>query len=502
MELEFKQQTISYLQLSFSKTISQEQTQEMIVPDSFPDCARIVFTGASAIMRGRECREGNALVTGSVRASVLYVPEDGTQPRALSCDLPYSIRADDGALTQKTQLYACVRVCAAEARLINSRKILVRVELVCELAGYAQAEQTLYEVQNPPDILQRKTAHYRLSLPQELAEKTFSTTQELELSGAEPEAETIVHYWLTPTLAEQKLNGTRAVFKGTLTLKVLYLTADGAPEILLRQIPFSQFCELAKAYDDDALRLCICLTGSELALSRAADAPEKLLLSVSVLCQCVSLRAQELCITQDAYTTRGEFTPQWEALAIPCLLDRQTLCAPLRGSVPAEARSVVDSTLYLAAPSQQRGDCGAILRAPATVNILYYDGQGALQSAVVRDAVSLEIPCGAGAVCEAALLPGPDGFAAPSGGGMDIRYDVAFDVFCRCEQALTTLCGGEITQEQAQTEKFCVVVRKNTKTQPLWELARQYRTSVAAIAQANGLETEEAEAGALLLIPV
>lgn len=502
MELEFKQQTIEYLQLSFSKTASQEQTQEMIVPDSYPDCARIVFTGASAIVRGRECRDANALVTGGVRASVLYVPEDGTQVRALACYIPYSIRADDPALTQKTQLCACVRVRAAEARLINSRKILVRVDLVCELAGYAQAQQTLCELQNPPDSLQLKTAQYRLSLPQEYAEKSFSTTQELELNGAEPEAETLVHYWLTPELTEQKLNGTKAVFKGNLNLKVLYLAQDGTPEVLLRQIPFSQYCELTQAYEDDALRLCVCLTGSELELSRAEGAPEKLLLSVSLLCQCVSLHTREVSLTQDAYTTRGDFSPQWQALELPCLLDRQTLSAPLRGSVPAEARAVVDSTLYLDAPTYRRVDAGLELRAPSTVNILYYDGAGALQAAVVRDEVCLQIPCGAGAVCEAAFLPGRDGFAAPSGGGMDVRYDVTFDIFCRCEQAMTTLCGGEITQDTDQTEKFCVVVRENQSAQPVWELAKQYRTKVDAILQANGLETDEVESGTLLLIPV
>ena len=133
MELVFEAQSIDYLRPVFTKTAAQEQTQELIVPDSYPDCGRIVFTGACAVMRGKEARDGSVVVTGGVRAGLLYVPEDGTGPRALSCYLPYSIRVDDPAATAAMQLQACCHVRSADARLINSRKILVRADVICLL---------------------------------------------------------------------------------------------------------------------------------------------------------------------------------------------------------------------------------------------------------------------------------------------------------------------------------------------------------------------------------
>ena len=119
MELVFEAQSIDYLRPVFTKAAAQEQTQELIVPDSYPDCGRIVFTGACAVMRGKEARDGSVVVTGGVRAGLLYVPEDGTEPRALSCYLPYSIRVDDPAATAAMQLKACCHVRSAEAGLIN-----------------------------------------------------------------------------------------------------------------------------------------------------------------------------------------------------------------------------------------------------------------------------------------------------------------------------------------------------------------------------------------------
>ena len=60
----------------------------MIVPDSFPDVERIVYAGASAIVRSKECRAGSVSVTGGLRAAALYVPDDGSQPRALDAYIP------------------------------------------------------------------------------------------------------------------------------------------------------------------------------------------------------------------------------------------------------------------------------------------------------------------------------------------------------------------------------------------------------------------------------
>ena len=49
-------------------------------------------------------RSGGAVVTGGVRAGLLYVPEDGNEARALECYLPYSVRYDHPAATAQTAL--------------------------------------------------------------------------------------------------------------------------------------------------------------------------------------------------------------------------------------------------------------------------------------------------------------------------------------------------------------------------------------------------------------
>ncbi len=117
-------------------------------------------------------------------------------------------------------------------------------------------------------------------------------TEDLELSGGEPETGKLVQYWLTPEITEQKLTGNKAVFKGVLVFKALLLTADGTPQVMSRQLPLSQYCELRGNYEDDELAAQTVITGSEAELSRMEDEPSKILLSVTLLCQCVAMQGK------------------------------------------------------------------------------------------------------------------------------------------------------------------------------------------------------------------
>ena len=136
MELVFQNKTSAFLQQILHETRSQEQTAELIVPDSFPDAARIVSSCAEAILRGKECRQGSVTVSGAIRAGVLYMPDDESAPRALNAYVPFSLRIDHPAATEQMQSLLDLRVRSVDARMIHSRKVLLRVNLGCELTGF------------------------------------------------------------------------------------------------------------------------------------------------------------------------------------------------------------------------------------------------------------------------------------------------------------------------------------------------------------------------------
>ena len=77
MELSFETRPVRYLGHILHETGRQEETAEVIVPDSCPDVERVVFASASALLRGTECRAGSVLISDRIRASALCDPEEG-----------------------------------------------------------------------------------------------------------------------------------------------------------------------------------------------------------------------------------------------------------------------------------------------------------------------------------------------------------------------------------------------------------------------------------------
>ena len=230
MELSFQTLPMRYLGNPIQGSQTQEQTAEVIVPDSCPDVARIVYTSASVIVRGKECRTGSVLVSGGIRASALCIPEDDSGARTLESYLPFSLRIEHPGVTERTQAVVSAFVRQIDARLIHSRKILIRADLCCTAECLTAEEETLYALSAPPKELQTKRRTYPVSLPKETAEKSFTVTDDLTLPTGKPFASEICCYETVPRITDCKVVGSKAVFKGTLEVNMLYLSGDGVPQ--------------------------------------------------------------------------------------------------------------------------------------------------------------------------------------------------------------------------------------------------------------------------------
>ncbi|MFR3447347.1 MAG: hypothetical protein ACLTUE_05940 [Oscillospiraceae bacterium] len=124
MELVFQEKQLDYLGRVLDQTVTQELTAEVIVPDSCADADRVVDAFGTLLVRAEECTAGSASVSGEVQAGILFVTEDGRLER-LETVIPFSARR--GWEEQSDCRLQCVcRLCSVDARLVHSRKLLVR----------------------------------------------------------------------------------------------------------------------------------------------------------------------------------------------------------------------------------------------------------------------------------------------------------------------------------------------------------------------------------------
>ena len=235
----------------------------------------------------------------------------------------------------------------------------------------------------------------------------------------------------------------------------------------------------------------------------ASEQSQKLLFGAGLLAQCMVVQPQALTLCEDAYSTKGEFQPQWETQEHTMRLDAQTLREPVRASFPVQAAAVLDCRVYPDAQALERTDDGVTVHVPLRADLVYTDPDGAVQAETFRTEVSCHTALSENGLCEAVCTIQPEGYASVGSGAVELRYDAVFQVQTFSRQTLQNLSGGtlDLTKQQ-NTQRPSVVIRRMSENAALWDLARQYRTTAQSIQQANHLTQPEADAGRLLLIPM
>ena len=152
MELELKKVGFDAYETGGELTLTQEETAETIVPDYCPDIARIITTDGKIYIHNRELRDGKAEVTGTVRVTVLYTPEEEGGIRTLEFAMPFTAESDSRSLPECAVVLAETEPEFLETRMLNPRKVFTHCKLVTRMTGGAGAGGGVRDVEAPEEL--------------------------------------------------------------------------------------------------------------------------------------------------------------------------------------------------------------------------------------------------------------------------------------------------------------------------------------------------------------
>ena len=92
MELEFQSKPCSCLTAAVRQVRSAELTQEVRLTDGMPDIGRVIACWGQPLVRSKEWLSDQITVSGGVMVWILYLPEDGTQPRSMDTWILFQLR--------------------------------------------------------------------------------------------------------------------------------------------------------------------------------------------------------------------------------------------------------------------------------------------------------------------------------------------------------------------------------------------------------------------------
>lgn len=498
MELQFNQMTCPYLRPAVWELQSQEQTQELRLPEGMPDAGSILGAWGQTVLRSKEWRSDEMTVSGGIMVWLLYVPEDSTEPQSLETWIPFQMRWDFPQTQHEGTMRIKPVLRSVDARLISARKMMVRAS-VCAL-GEAW-EPTEVSVATPdPDTTdaQLLIQTYPLRLPKEAGEKTFLIDEELTMPSSCPEMDRIIRYETGAELMDQKVVGQRLVFRGTAVLHILYRSPDGGFHTWDFELPFSQYTDLDHDYEQEA-QADIMPAVTSLELDRGENGTMHL--KCGMVAQYLVTDRQMIQLAEDAYVPHRMVQLQKEELSLPAILDTRRETLRPEHTLPVDSTQIVDVTFLPELPKVHMTGEAARAELGGTFQVLYYDDRNDLQCALAHWENSWQMPAGQGSQVRLMMQPGIKPQASVMGGDIQLKGEIQLQAQTMSDSALPMVTALELGEKVTPDPNRPSLILRRAGDEALWTLAKKCGSTVDAIREANGLN-QEPEIGQLLLIPV
>lgn len=501
MELELQRIDWSGFDAVLESTLYQEETLESIVPDTCPDLARVLETAATVCLTGREIAQGGLRLSGCVKLSALCLPEGEGMPRSLALTIPFAANVQNPRILSRGKVTAAPRLCAADVTIVNPRKVLGRVNLALDLQVYCPSDSPLCgDCEGPQEVgVQQRRREERLWSVTAVQEKVFSFQDILSLPASLPAPAEVLLCRLEPRCTEGRVIGSRIILKGAARLQALFRSGEGELFSHRFELPFSQILESGGAGEEGEVLTQLCVRD----LSCAVDSGG-VSVSLELLAQAAVGQRRPVEYIADLYGTGGAVEPQMDSWHAWSLEEDREVEQSVRelAETALPVHTVVDACCLAGGVTRKREGERLVLEVTCQMQALCQSAEGGLSALTRQVTVPVALECPGEDTVNLSDLRVEELYAAPAAGGVEFRFNLCFRALRLREAELTGVTGAQLVQEEeGESRRPSLVLRRVACGEELWSLARDYRTTVEEIMAVNHLSDEVMEEEKMLLIP-
>ena len=505
MELQHTTQSIGSLETVYEGKLEQAVDGDITLPEYCPDILRILKCGMEPSVHAVQASSERVNVEGSARITVLYAGEGGAL-QSFEQSYPFSRGADIGGLDDRCAVTARARSEYANARAVSPRRLDIHGMLSIGVQARRRREDAVLSGIAGGGI-QTLAEQVSLSSLEALHSAGFPLNEVIELEPGAPSIDQIVLRRAVAVPSEVKAIKNKLLVKGNLELRVVYRSrGTKEPVQVLHTMPISQIIEAPGVSEATANTLRLRVSSLE-AAPKADGSGEARLLEVSarVSAEVRAYAPVELSVVKDAYSTRGGVALETRRLDTRRLLEsfREGFSARETFDIAGGMQGLQLLTGELMPVEAAVKDNAVAVTGKVRAHAVYIDGEG--QAVTIEKELAFAFRravkrASAGTLAEAeAELLSVQGSA--SGNVLEIRAELAAcgDIFAVESRSVV----GTVSQDDSGAPpcRSPLTIYFAAEGEPLWEIAKRYRTTVDAVRQENELASDAATAGQMLLIP-
>jgi len=474
----------------------REESTDVIVPDVSPDVFTVLSVTAACTLRETTLREGHAELAGSAEVLVLYTSEE-EKVCTLRASLPFRHGLEAAGCGEKCAAQARVEAAAAQAAVLNPRKLSLRVTLAEELEAWQERPFELCEGLDgaAEEGLQCRRQELTCTTLAAVAVKQVNFTEDLRLRGEAAAGGLLLRTAAEWQIEETRVMANKLLVRGTAAVQAVTVTDGGAfAGSCTYSLPFSQMIECDGAAPEDRAEITAVTEGLECLLSPGEDGP-RLSLNLTGTLAARLWREQTLQAVTDFFSTRC--ASDFERAPVAAELRPEEIEARGEVSEPLEGAPAQVCDWSCCTGAERLPDGGQLCR--YWFRILGRAEDGTLRTVTHRCEVRTELENVLACAARAENVR-----FAPADGGLTLAFTAVAAGLRAPERTLSQITAGRLDPQQPRRgpEPGTLLLRAVGTEESVWSIAKQYGVPPELLRTANKLAPDAAlTPGQLVIVP-
>ena len=476
---------------------------EILIPDYMPQVFKVIKCFLQPVNLQKQITGSRLVLDGYFRCVVFYQAEQDQSLCQTEQKIPFTKTLDLPAGEYPGyHVHVTGEVEYLNCRAVNQRRLDVRGAYAAAVSVSAQNGQEVITALTGEGIQQKTELLQGETLAADLDK--LITAEENVHFPQQPAA--VLDVSAVGAVQEVRVVSGKAIVKGEITAQILYRTEAGCETQLLTQaVPFHQITDLNDVAENSKCFACVEPIGCTMLAGGEPDAPSRI--SVTALLHLRALCGAECCVVTDSFSTRCQTEVTCRTVAVDHLeatLEQQLECR-VADTLPDEGARILQCFATPAPLELVQQEQQVVLRGHATAHVFCLNSLGEIEC--YDKPFEFELP----GCCEGV----PEDYrlecwtAVSQASARRTGTEVEAVVTIRVEGMLLKRRRVQVVEQvtcgeplECKEPDVALRICYASAGQNVFDIAKQYHVSPAAVLQSNRLDAPQLDQDACLLVPI
>ena len=485
--------------LSINKLIAEKKDiifaeGDMIVPDSKPDILNTICTSGVVSIYKKEAQEEKVRLDGAVNTYIMYMP-DGTDDtvRGLNTSIDFSENLNVPNCKEGMTVISDVNVKSIEGKVINGRKIGIKATLEVNLRIYLNEDvEVINEIQDENNIQILKEDLKVNSLVGQGETKIYAKDN-IQIDNMDNLAE-ILKTQVCLVDRDIKISYNKVLTKAEAEIRIMYLTEDNRINTVNYKIPVVGFIDIPNVSEEN-----ICDVNYEIKniiIKPNSQEEHSIYIEIEIGVVCYVYEEKQMNLIQDMYSPIEQI--DFEKKQVMAITEKKNVSTlkQIREKInlkDIEGLNLIDVDVVPSIVNENKINSKILYEAELNLMFIFENSRTQIitKDAKIPFEYTVEnLQNGESLNTNCNMEIKSQDFILQDGGNINCNVDVQANTNMY-RTANINMIDSIQENENSEEEDYSIVIYIVKKGDTLWNIAKEFRSTVDGIARVNGIENRD-----------